>query len=552
MIRALELENFKGFSARQRIEFAPITLLFGANSAGKSTVFQAVLYLHEILERGTADVGRTELGGHIVQLGGFERLVHGHALKRPIVLRVEFATSGSLDRFGRELADFPFPDLDDELEAAWLELTIRHRQVVGMMYEGPVVERAVIGVGSDSEPLVSLETGPTLADGEPVRVRVNLGHPIIAEQAREIADAWEELAIPRDVPHVAAGDGSNDPASSAVDEAAARADRRLAPVFALPRTRMSALPQVHEPLRLLLPGATVEQREEAFQASAPRPTLEETRRVGFAETVRARERALLHVQTFLEMVVLGTTAQLVGALRDSLYIGPLRAVPTQGSLFARPGRRTSWANGLAAWEALLSDWELLDPTNEWLRRLGTGCKVLWQELFDPLAEEPATVQGHVDAVVRRLLLETGGGAFVHPSEVGAGISQVMPVIVAAVQKRGGVTLIEQPEIHVHPALQVGLGDLFIEAANRDGARRILLVETHSEHLILRLLRRIRETTEKELPERAPAFSEDKLSVIHVKNSGDGVRASRLRVDSTGEFVDRWPDGFFDERAEELF
>jgi predicted ATPase len=113
-------------------------------------------------------------------------------------------------------------------------------------------------------------------------------------------------------------------------------------------------------------------------------------------------------------------------------------------------------------------------------------------------------------------------------------------------------MIEQPEIHVHPAVQVELGDLFIDVVTREGSRRMLLVETHSEHLILRLLRRIRETTDKELPENAPTFFRDKLSVVHVENLPDGVRIQRLRVDEHGEFTDRWPHGFFEERADELF
>src|SRR5882724_750764 len=108
MLTSLEIENFKGFAARQRIEFAPLTLLFGANSAGKSTILQALLYLHEVVERGSADVDRTELGG-------FARLVHRHDTNRAIVLRAEFNTPASLERFGRDLADFPFPDLDDEI-----------------------------------------------------------------------------------------------------------------------------------------------------------------------------------------------------------------------------------------------------------------------------------------------------------------------------------------------------------------------------------------------------------------------------------------------------
>jgi predicted ATPase len=109
-------------------------------------------------------------------------------------------------------------------------------------------------------------------------------------------------------------------------------------------------------------------------------------------------------------------------------------------------------------------------------------------------------------------------------------------------------MIEQPELHIHPALQVALGDLFIEQS----ASRQFIIETHSEHLILRILRRIRETTANELPPGAPRFDPTRLSVLYVEPSEDGTKVRRLHVDDTGEFTDRWPAGFFEERAEELF
>jgi hypothetical protein len=86
-----------------------------------------LVYLHELIERGSADVDRTELGGHVLELGGFARLVHQHDTARGIVLSAEFATPGGIERFGRDLTDFPFPDLDDEVESAWLKLTVEHR-----------------------------------------------------------------------------------------------------------------------------------------------------------------------------------------------------------------------------------------------------------------------------------------------------------------------------------------------------------------------------------------------------------------------------------------
>jgi len=80
----------------------------------------------------------------------------------------------------------------------------------------------------------------------------------------------------------------------------------------------------------------------------------------------------------------------------------------------------------------------------------------------------------------------------------------------------------------------------------------LIVETHSEHIMLRLLRRIRETTEEELPPGVTGLNTDDLAVIYVEGMTEGVRFLSLAVDQHGEFQDRWPHGFFEERAAELF
>lgn len=553
MIRAIEIENFKGVSVRQRIDFGSLTLLFGANSAGKSTMLQALLFLHEVLERGLADVDRTELGGEVVELGGFARLVHRHEMTRAISLRAEFGTAGGLDRLGRDLADFPFPDLDDAIEGAWLELTIRHRTTA--TFTGAVVERAVIGVAGESEPLVWLELGASLREGEPLNVRVNLGHPLLATEMRElegvtvneadgsahpltarhapieVTDAWERVAVPEEVLHRALeGDGSGDGGGVGTGVGAGLGDGwgfgdgRSLPVFAVSRSRMSALPPIGEPLRVIPFG------DEDADAVA----------------------TVAQVRTFLEMVVLGTVAQLAEALRKALYIGPLRALPPRGFLYERAGRVTSWADGLAAWDVLLSDRStLVDDTNRWLSRLGAGCQLVVQQLYDSAASAEQLTEGNVDKTARRLLLDSGTGSLVLPSEVGAGVSQVMPIIVAALHAPVGLAFVEQPEIHVHPAMQVGLGDLLIDGATREVGRRAFIVETHSEHLILRVLRRIRETTEGELGDDAPRFTADQLSVIYVENTADGVKIRRLRVDDLGEFKDRWPKGFFGERMKEL-
>ena len=90
MLHALELENFKAFGKRARIPFAPITLIFGENSAGKSTILQALYLLKQTLEKGEAGtllLPRTENG--IVDLGSFQEMVFDHDLERRLSIRVD-------------------------------------------------------------------------------------------------------------------------------------------------------------------------------------------------------------------------------------------------------------------------------------------------------------------------------------------------------------------------------------------------------------------------------------------------------------------------------
>ncbi len=81
MITAIEIENFKGIRDRVRVELKPLTLLFGPNSAGKSSIIHALLLGYEIFERHNLDPDRTVLGGDAVDLGGF---VHGHNTSQPV------------------------------------------------------------------------------------------------------------------------------------------------------------------------------------------------------------------------------------------------------------------------------------------------------------------------------------------------------------------------------------------------------------------------------------------------------------------------------------
>lgn len=131
--------------------------------------------------------------------------------------------------------------------------------------------------------------------------------------------------------------------------------------------------------------------------------------------------------------------------------------------------------------------------------------------------------------------------------LGSGIGVIVPVVVALSATDTELLSIEEPESHVHPRLQAELGDIVITAA-LGRQKRTLFIETHSEHLILRILRRIRETTEGKMDgsQENLHLRPDDISVLYVKNG----KVTELPVTPDGDFSKSWPDGFFDERFEE--
>jgi predicted ATPase len=158
-----------------------------------------------------------------------------------------------------------------------------------------------------------------------------------------------------------------------------------------------------------------------------------------------------------------------------------------------------------------------------------------------------TEQNPVDELV---LIDRRTNTSVTHRDVGIGVSQVLPVLVHAYANEGKLIAIEQPEIHLHPALQAELGDLFIGSALGE-LKNTFILETHSEHLILRILRRVRETTENKLPPGATPVKPEDITVVYVDPTAKGSVVKPLTVTPDGDFAEPWPDGFFAERLADL-
>ena len=124
-------------------------------------------------------------------------------------------------------------------------------------------------------------------------------------------------------------------------------------------------------------------------------------------------------------------------------------------------------------------------------------------------------------------------------DVGFGVSQILPVITLCYYAPEGSTLlIEQPEIHLHPKVQAGLADVFIDAINN---RRLqIIVESHSEYFIKRLQRRIAEGT----------YSNDMSSLFFCDYSRSHSTIEELQIDIFGS-ISNWPKDFFGDEFTEV-
>lgn len=229
-------------------------------------------------------------------------------------------------------------------------------------------------------------------------------------------------------------------------------------------------------------------------------------------------------------------------LRHVYYLGPLRAYPE---------RRYTWAGaqpidmgraGESVIDAILASrdrGELISPgykrkrltleayVAQWLQRLG---------LIHAFRVEPLAAGSQVFEVK---VQKSPGSAEVLITDVGFGVSQILPVLVLLFYvPEGSTVILEQPEIHLHPAVQAGLADVLIDAWQR---RRVqVLLESHSEHLLRRLQRRVAEE----------GVQKDDIGLYFCSAEADGSELTALDLDLFGT-ISNWPKDFFGDEFGEI-
>ncbi|WP_166791543.1 AAA family ATPase [Cryobacterium sp. Hh38] len=478
LLTSLSLENFKSFEAGIAV-LRPLTLIFGPNSAGKSTMIQSLLLLKESLH-----AGRVTTRGEQVDLGSFDSVVHSHDTTRRVGVKVSFRPSP--DAPIRTFS--PSPLAGREFRFSF------ESQVPGR------ISWTHMTVGTDRNSVKFI--GPASSRKLPIVESGNLTN-------------FFETHAPLD-PLMA------DVVEAFVPGAANRAETRQS----LPR------PFDHDRWNLLrnsvleaMPFQDLSSIAAEFSGLKPTGMWKDVPHdSGWTDALIEPMRAML-----------GVTAAVADELEQLFerltYLGPVRPAPQR--LYSL-GPASD--DALAAQLLILSEQpHALRRVNEWLTRLGLRYQIAIERFVNR--------GGASTDVLGLSLIDPRSDLQLSTTDVGYGVSQIVPLVMGLTTSRNAVVCIEQPELHLHPGLQAELGDLLIDSVRELGRGNQIIAETHSEHLMLRVQRRIREGL----------IDAEDVSVLYVdQNSAGESRVQRLRLDSVGAFIDEWPSGFFEERYDEVF
>ncbi|MCY3800180.1 MAG: DUF3696 domain-containing protein [Chloroflexi bacterium] len=228
---------------------------------------------------------------------------------------------------------------------------------------------------------------------------------------------------------------------------------------------------------------------------------------------------------------------MAGRLRDLTYITAERLPPQETYVLEDPhvvsavGPRGEHAVSTLHWgrdEPVLDDLALPGAPINRLRQVEERMRTLFPGFAIDLQQPP-----RANAVTLRLRTSDATG-FHSPIHTGFGLTQILPIVVAAMSaSKGGIILIENPEVHLHPAGQALMGQLMADIAH---AGIQIVVETHSDHVLNGVRRAV----------KAGRLTADQVAIHFFRPRYDDLTQVLSPVLDNSGNIDEWPEGFFDQ------
>ena len=444
MLTSLQIKNFKAWKDTGKIRLAPLTVIFGANSAGKSSLGHLLLALKQTAistdRKRALHLGD---GNSLIDLGTFTDCLHGHDLSRKL-----------------------------EFELGWTTPEI-------MKVTNPLSPKSVY---SGDE----ISLGVAIASGKAEQPMVDYLKYSLSDDQKEKLD----VAFTRD-----------------------------------PEGKFSLKSDYYKLTRSTGRQWPLEAPEKFYRIS---------------EASRAR----FQNADFLADFALATESMLQGLA----YLGPLRDYPKRIYPWSGNTPEDVGMKGEDTIAAILA----ADAESRKLNRgRKYGLKGFSEFIAEHLVQLGVIHSFRVKAVAKgrkeyEVLVKTHPkAAEVKITDVGIGVSQVLPALVLPFYTPpNSIVWMEQPEIHLHPQVQAELADVFITATQaweKGKPRKVqLIVESHSEHFLNRLQRRIAEGI----------IAPEDVAVHFCTKAGDSTEIKPLEVNLYGDIVN-WPENFFGDEMADL-
>ncbi|HIP15475.1 MAG TPA: hypothetical protein EYG74_08305 [Sulfurimonas autotrophica] len=527
LIDSVSFNNFKPFGEKmQYFSRKPITLIYGPNSVGKSSLIHLLAYHHKSLFEGDFDIGELSDFGDSISLGGFKEFVHKKNENNTIKLEYVLNFIPHHHSKSKIIMDIGIPAKEHKAKDVKIQYAFDNEVFIDINY---------------------------ISDGH-YSATVHAKHKMIKEWTDEIFKDYEnwniealEKALDLETPIKFPIKGRFNESfikNAYFSDKCSKDDLHNRKVDYL----FNWSPKQEE---LKLPISDISKAGNQFSDLDGSCMLLE-------DDVILSLRSILCQLALEEVFNMHQQIKSLDKVAKNYftnfsYIGPLRFYPKrndniQGNL-----------NSNTIVNQLKEKHDIINKLNDWFAndKLNLPYKIEYKHYYDrdKILDENGLVMQHMldsPADIKELLFkDKRTNTLVHNREMGLGVTQILPILIETIGKKYSTIAVEQPELHLHPALQMEIADEFIRSYTENSNN--FLIETHSEHLLLRIMKRMRYAAEdKEGRDKTLDLTPDDVCLLYVDNNGEFTYINELELAADGSLLDPWPNGFFEEGYKERF
>jgi len=487
MLETISLENFKSFKNLHELKIKPVTILAGTNSCGKTSILQSILLFRQSFESQDPNQNIL-LNGRFVHLGTFANLIYGKDENESISFTFNF-------RIGKDV------------QRLWTKGTTRYPLFLLIQYIIPEKYWH-----RNKEFTIRFKISFNITKGKRIDTFIK---PInINKLYLEILDI------------------SNNKVLTSLDITEAEKNTKKYKVN-LTKTELMMDFQKRKKLNKKNINEILE--------------LEFNK---FIPYIKSNDNTDEDTRIFFHSMISQTVRRIVDLL-DQLfstysYIGPLREEPSRRYIYedeiieiGKKGENAAYIYLSKKMEDIKQQYFYNYKDHKFYQEKQIKLRAAvekWMNEMDIYNFEP---EPNNEIIYLNLNSNASIETRVNIADVGFGVSQIFPIILAGLRiPKSHTLLLEQPEIHLHPKLQMKMADFFVSLALSE---KNVIVETHSDHIINRIVRRIVEDNDHDLSKL--------IGIYFIKPTPNGSLIEEVKIDPMKGIVN-WPDDFFDQTASE--